>query len=211
MTSGIGNQNRSKRPGVNGATHLVPDGTHGKMVPDGLRALFRTIASNWLPDGWSGKKRRSVDQFTDCIFDIYLKNTTRYGINPYKRGGLKSRIEKLNNGDVTPDFIDIRSYADYINVPPGIFLLISHLIGSETDDPINARDRAKGVMSVTTNNIMAIYSIINSPEKTIFVEVGADGNTIKIKHERIRELVELLFGVPGHLRKTTNQLETTRD
>jgi len=189
------------------------EGVSGRKIPNGLHTLFNTVCRSWHPDEkyLSGSKRTTI-QFAEEIFDIYKNNYFKYGFEKKDKTNLKDlsqRISRINRRITEPTFVDIKSYAEYIGVPPGIFLLISQMIGVEVDEGKAARDKIISIMEKFTDNNLHIYNFINGDlDGKIITTTHKKENgeiDIELDVQKLMLVINTVFGIPDHFTKETPQ------
>jgi hypothetical protein len=179
---------------------LIPDGTEGKFIPNGLRLLLIAISSSWSFSSLSAKERpsdreRTIEEFADEIRPIYERLCTRYGVKPRK--SLHQRLGRIHRSELAPEFFELRMYADFIGVPIGFLILISHYIGAEIDEVGKGNRAVDKMIKIFEKNKLIIGIIANSRASLVSKDLENEGQ-YEIKIDVIADRLYSLFGKPDH-------------
>lgn len=118
-------------------TKTKSDDDETKRFPNGISATVLAIQHYWKSLTIGGPDRMTPGQFCDSGFrDVYRNVIDKYrGIrkrpHPDEGDGLAKAIHKLTNGTTDLEFFHLRSFAEFVGLPTGIFLLFTQMVSDE--------------------------------------------------------------------------------
>jgi len=160
-----------------------------KTAPVSLRALLRDIRRCWkhIAPNNGVEKYRIVKNFSKVYHSQFSEILNKYSFkknneaqNSYTIDQLNRKIDRVENrviGANALSYVDLRCYANAVNVPTGLLLLYSHMCGDEyRDKRLEQRDTTQAqekllafldfnieCMNITKIEILKNINAVSSP------------------------------------------------
>lgn len=118
-------------------TKTKSDDDESKRFPNGISATILAVQHYWTSLTKGGPDRLTPEQFCEAGFrDAYKSVIQKYrGIvkrpDPDQGSGLAKAIHNLANGKTELEFYHLRSFAEFIGLPTGVFLLFTQMVSDE--------------------------------------------------------------------------------
>ncbi len=145
----------SKKRQYRTTTKDIPDRHEDKKFPTGISSTILGLQYFWNEIAHGGESGLTPEQFCEKtgFAEVYgavqALYTTRMPVDSKNSESLGRVIHRLINQTRNIDFVDLRSLAQFVGLPTGLFLLFTQCVSDERrsgPDSIAARETALALM-----------------------------------------------------------------